>query len=150
MSIYQPCPLNGPMSTYQQQVRFWSSKNLDCCPRLKLLEDLKAEIHNWQEAGEQVILLADMNEDVTALTFHKFCQDLNLVEAISTLHGRSPLPTHQCGSKAIDRIYVSRNLLQEVQGGFLAFGKVMNSNHRTVWLDLRAKLVGMVQQDQVT
>jgi len=111
VSIYRPCPSNGPLSTYQQQVHFWSRKNLDCCPRLKLLEDLKEEIHNWQEAGEQVILLADMNEEVMAPSLHKFCQDLNLVEAISMLHGRYPLPTHQSGSKAIDRIYLSRTLL---------------------------------------
>jgi len=149
VSIYRPCPSNGPMSTYQQQVRFWSSKNLDCCPRSKLLEDLKVEIQSWQDAGEQVILLADMNDEVTAQPFHKFCQDLNLVEAISTLHGRSPLPTHQRGSKAIDGIYLSRHLLQAAQGGFLAFGEVMHSDHRAVWIDLRAELVGMVQDDHV-
>jgi len=97
-----------------------------------------------------VILLADMNDEVTSPTLAKFCRELNLVEAISTLHGKSPLPTHQSGSKAIDGIYLSRNLLRDAQGGFLAFSEVMNSDHRAVWLDIRAEKVGMVQQHKVT
>jgi len=80
---------------------------LDCCPREKLLEDLKMEVIKWQEAGEQVILLGDMNDDVNAPILKKICQDLHLVKAILTLHGKSPHPTHQCGSKAIDGIYIS-------------------------------------------
>jgi len=109
---------------------------LDCCPHLKCLEDLKMEVLKWQEAGEQVILLGDMNDKVTAPVLQKFYQDLQLVEAISTLHGKSPHPTHQCGSIAIDGIYISRSLLQEAHGRFLVFGEVMHSNHRAVWLGI--------------
>jgi len=47
--IYQPFPSNRPLLTYQQQVRLWSSKNLDCCPQSKLLEDLKAEMKNGKK-----------------------------------------------------------------------------------------------------
>ncbi len=32
VSVYRPCPSNGPLSTYQQQVRYWSVQNIDCCP----------------------------------------------------------------------------------------------------------------------
>jgi len=77
-----------------------------------------------------------MNEEVTAPVLQKFCQDLYLVEAISTMHGRSTQPTHQCGSKAIDGIYMSRSLLKDANGGFLSFGKVMSSNHCAIWIDI--------------
>jgi len=107
------------------------------------------EVIKWQEAGEQVILLGDMNDDVNAPVFKKFCQDLHLVEAILSLHGKSPHPTHQRRSKAINGIYISRSLLQEAQGSFLEFGKVMHSDHRAVWLDIRAEAVVMTQQESI-
>jgi len=123
---------------------------LDHCPQEKLLEDLKMEVIKWQEAGEQVILLGNMNDDVNAPILQKFCQDLHLVEAILTLHGKSPHPTHQHGSKAIDGIYILRSLLQDAHGGFLAFGEVMHSDHRAVWLDIQAEAVGMIQQETIS
>jgi len=119
-------------------------ENLDCCLRDKLLVDLKDEVNKWQDTGEQVIILTDMNKKVMAPVLQKFCQDLHLVEAISTMHGRSPTPTHQRGSRAIDRIYMSRTLLKDAQGGFLSFGEVMHSNHHAVWIDICTKHVGMV------
>jgi len=123
---------------------------LDICPRTKLLDDLKGEVLRWQEAGEQVIILADMKDEVTAPDLQKFCQDLHLVEAISSMHGRSTQPTHQRGSKAIDNIYMSRSLLKNAMGGFLSIGEVMSSDHRAVWLDIRAEHVSMVQKETVT
>jgi len=74
---------------------------------------------------------------------------VHLVEVISSLHGTSPHPTHQRGSKAIDGIYVSRSLLKAAKGGFLDFGEVMPSDHRAVWLDIQAELVGMLSQDLI-
>ncbi len=70
-----------------------------------------------------------MNDNVLSKEIQKCCHELNLVEAISTLHGKSPVPTHQRGSKAIDGIYVLLALMEEVEGGILALGSVMNSNH---------------------
>jgi len=102
---------------------------MDCCPQVKLLNDLKAEIDPWQEAGNQVIILADMNEDVNAPILQKLCQELHLVEAISALHGPSNMATHQRGSKVINSIYLSRSLLTHAKGGFMLFGEVMGSNH---------------------
>jgi len=150
ISVYCPCPANGPLSTYQQQIRHWSAQNIDCCPHEKLLADLKAEVALWQAEGDQVIILADMNEDVNAAAIHQFCEELHLVEAISMLHGPAKKPTHQQGRRAIDGIYMSRSLLQGARGGFLQFGDVMGSNHRTVWVDIGAELVGMAHQDPIT
>jgi len=31
-SVYRPCPSTGPLSTYQQQVRYWGAKHVTCCP----------------------------------------------------------------------------------------------------------------------
>jgi len=83
----------------------------------------------WQEEGDDVILLADMNKEGTTPPLTKLCRACHLVEAISILHGQSPIPTHQWGQRAIDGIYILESLLHNAQGGFLSFGKVMSSDH---------------------
>jgi len=61
---------------------------------------------------------------------------IQLVEAISSLYGWSPIPTHQWGSKAINGIYVSKALLAYAVGGILPLGKVKKSDHQAIWLDI--------------
>jgi len=73
-----------------------------------------------------------------------------LVEAIAALHGKSPLPTHQRGSKAIDGIFLSPSLLEEAQGGFLDFGEATVSDHRAVWIDIPAQHFNMLHQMDIT
>jgi len=91
-----------------------------------------------------------MNKDVMAPALQNFCQGLHLVEAISMMHSQLTTPTHQQGSRAIDRIYMSRTLLKDAQGSFLSFGEVMHSDHYSVWIDIHAKQVGMACQEAVT
>jgi len=54
------------------------------------------------------MVLADMNDDIGDKDIQQFCKNTGLVEAISYLHGRTKVPTHQRGSKPIDRIFISR------------------------------------------
>jgi len=95
------------------------------------------------------VIMADMNEAVTAPDLKKFCQSLQLEEAISFIHGRATVATHQRGSKPIDGIYVSRELLPDLEGGFLPFGTATHSDHRPVWIDLRADKINMEQTEPV-
>jgi len=90
-----------------------------------------------------------MNEDVISKDLQTFCHGLQLVEAISSLYGCSPVPTHQRGSKAIDGIYVSKALLDNASGGILPLGTVMASDHRAIWLDIRAEHIEMHHYDTV-
>jgi len=55
--------------------------------------------------------MADVNEDVAVEDIMAFCRAMQLVEAIHHLHGPSPTPTHQRGSKVINGIFISPNLL---------------------------------------
>jgi len=94
-----------------------------------MLNDLAMAIQEWQEEGDQIIVLVDMNEDVSGSTIQEFCQMVHLVEAIQSLHGQAAVPTHQRGSTAIDGIFLLPDLLEEAQGGFLKFGEVTISDH---------------------
>ncbi len=114
---------------YQQQVRAGAKQKLWTCPRKQFLQDLSHKINEWTEAGEETILLTDMNDDILEKDILQFCQEMNLVEAIQSLHGPSPVPTHQQGRKAIDGIFLNKTSLSGTKGGFLAFGKVTISDH---------------------
>jgi len=102
------------------------------------------------EEGDKVIVLADMNKDLVAKDIKKFCKDTNLIDAIAALYGQAPIPTHQCRSKPINRIFVSKALLEDTKGGFLQFVEVTIRNHHTVWLDIKASAIGMHQDHNIT
>jgi len=84
-----------------------------------------------------------MNDDIRDKDIQQFCKNTSLVEAISCIHGQTKVPTHQRGSTPIDRIFISRTLLEEAKGGFRDFGYVTVSDHHVIWLDIKASLVGM-------
>jgi len=115
-----------------------------------MLNDLAMAIHEWQDEGKRIILLADMNDDVSGSIIQEFCRSVHLVEAIHYLHGHAAVLTHQQGSTAIGGIFLSSNLLEDAQGGFLSFGEVTISDHQAIWLDLPATLLRLEGQNQVT
>jgi len=61
---YRPCYSMGPLSTYQQHVRYLAEKECTDTPKNRFLTDLKMAIKQWQTDGDIVMVLADMNEDV--------------------------------------------------------------------------------------
>jgi len=81
--------------TYQQQIRYWVKQKSNICPQDSMLNDLAMAIREWQDDGDRIILLADMNDDVSGSTIQEFCKSVHLVEAIHYLHGRAFVPTHQ-------------------------------------------------------
>jgi len=115
-----------------------------------MLNDLATAIQDWQEEGDWVLLLADMNDDVSGAAIQEFCRTANLVEAIQCRHGKAAVLTHQRGSTAIDGIFVSPSLADQMTGGFLKFGKVTISDHRAVWLDIPAASIGLESSNQIT
>jgi len=48
---------------------------------------------------------------------------------------------------AIDGIFLSPALLADARGGILALGSVMPSDHRALWVDIKASVVAMEQRD---
>jgi len=69
VSLYWPCKSEGHLTTYQQQVRWFSREKKNMCPRDQILLDLKAQIEQWQSEGDTVIVLADINEDIRTKPF---------------------------------------------------------------------------------
>jgi len=74
---------------------------------MRFLQELSQDIISWTVAGEEIMVLANMNDDVGDKDIQQFCKTTSLVEAISYLHGQTKIPTHQSGSKPINRIFIS-------------------------------------------
>jgi exonuclease III len=122
---YCPHDSGGDRSVYGQHRFYYNSMGKARAPRKAFWEDLTKEVKQWINGGDQVVLMGDWNEDVREVQ-RKHLGPLGLVEPLVTKHG--PVPTYQRGSKAIDGIFLSKSL-QMSQGGYLAFGEAMLSDH---------------------
>ena len=109
-------------------------RKIDTCPRLKMLEDLSAAIETWMTGGNQIILMLDLNDDITNSAANDKLRSIDLIESISHRHDNQPVATCNQGTKAIDGIYVSRSILIQ-RGGYCPFN-TFPSDHRAIWIDL--------------
>jgi len=86
VSAYRPCYSTGPLSMYQQHVQYLASKNRADSPKATFMTDLATAITQWQNDGDLVIVMADMNEDVQTTTIQNMFWSVGLVEAPTTQH----------------------------------------------------------------
>jgi len=113
IALYCPCPLDGPLSMYQQHSCSLAKLGQNECPCKAILSDLESELLSWQEAGNMIIVLTDFNEDVQIPWIWQFFASINLIKAISTITGSPLMATHNWDTMLIDGIYMSPDLLSE-------------------------------------
>ena len=57
VGIHQPCPnKTGALSVYAQHQNYLQGKNDDANPRAAFIRDLKAELQQWIDMGDQIII----------------------------------------------------------------------------------------------
>jgi len=100
-----------------------------------ILQDITKDILQWQDEGDQIILLTDFNDDITLQQARQWVGKLGLVEAVTWLNTNDAPPTFQRGSRPIDGIFAAPQLLERAAGGYLAFGEAVPSDHRAIWVD---------------
>jgi len=101
VTFYRPCYLTGPTTTYQEQIRQLAALEHDINPRNTVTQDLHTVIQEWQNSGDQVILLTNFNDDVTGTP----------ARPNTHLHNRAAqmdLPNYQ---QAVMSLYEQRNQL---------------------------------------
>ena len=138
ISVYRPVFSQGPRTTYEQQNRYFSSKNRQGNPRELLLSDLSKEIKKWQELNDILVIGGDFNQDVRDSEFENWKIELGLKDPILERHGPSNCPA-TCASNShrvpIDAILISESINIE-SGGFLGFDEGARSDHRALWIEL--------------
>ena len=107
-------------------------------PRDAFYEDLGKEIKKWSEAGDQIIVGIDANEDVREGKTKEFFDKMNMYESIISSHPDSSIlstNSNSSHSKPIDGIFLSHSLTS-IASGYMAFGDGCQSDHRVLWIEL--------------
>ena len=97
-----------------------------------MLEYLCTYISQCRELGDQVVLMIDLNDNITSDTVTELFANVVLAEAITHCHRKIGLvTTYQRVSHPIDVIYTSSTLWVS-SGGYLLF-VIIPSYHRLLW-----------------
>jgi len=130
---------NGHLLVTQQHWRYFTQNNqadnIVQHPRTQFWTNFKPIIQTWIDTGEQIIIGLDVNQQVDHPDVTNYFHALGLTKAILHRHGTDAPPTHQCGSQAIDGIFVTTGLLGHV-GGYLSGLAGVIGDHCCLWLDL--------------
>lgn len=136
ISAYRCCDNSGPTTVYSQQRRYFDNLDDDRHPRDIMLQELCEQILNWQNEGDQIILMMDANEHVDFAHIKDVFEAIGLREAIIEKHKEDSgyAPTYQRGQDPIDGIFIS-DTLHISAGGYLPFGDAP-SDHRAQWIQV--------------
>ena len=142
ISAYVPCRSTDDRrhTVYNQQKRYFWKRGIQQCPRRLMHQHLTHQIKTWQNQGEQIVLMIDMNENLARMgpfqTMLKYeCQ---LVDPIRERYQKKDqqLPaTSLTGSKPIDSIFVSASLQNIVRGGWIKLEDSIG-DHRSIFIDI--------------
>ena len=141
VSVYVPTIISkhGHKKVTCQQQRALLSMGITDNVITVFWQDLWQQIDSWLEAGEQLVVAGDWNQDVSKQKFLEEFRKRGLVPSIGSKHGPDLPATHNNGSVAIDEIFCSSSLLVEA-AGYLEHGSTL-SDHRPIWIDLNKSTV---------
>ena len=100
-----------------------------------MLDDLTTAIKLWMDSGDQIILMIDLNDDITNSRATTKLTSIGLRETITHRHSdESPFSTCNKGSRPIDGIFTS-STIHITKGGYLPFTQ-FPTDHRALWIDI--------------
>ena len=104
------------------------------------MEELEREIKTFKEAGDEICLCLDLNENIRGNNaFNTAMQRVHMKEAIVMAHGADGPPTRRGSRHPIDGIYLTSNLSADASG----YGAYVEGvgDHRPLWIDIPTSLV---------
>jgi len=129
----------GPKTVFQQEWHILREKGFDDPnPREQLIDDMISFIATNQEAGYEILLMGDANENMRGLTAKRGIGRLIQACQLRDLHFHHPhTATHVNGSDPIDCMLGSAKLTDFVQGsGYNAFYETHYTDHRALYVDI--------------
>ena len=138
---YRPCAtkVKGLKSIYQQHKRYMQQESIPGTPIEMFDRDLSDQIKKWRSAGEQVILLMDVNGDPLRNNLYKSIQEGadGMEEFSHKCWGSKPPRTHARGSGPRDGGYISSEL--EILNLSMLNFVDSPGDHRSLLLDVSTK-----------
>lgn len=134
---YRPNHRGGKGSVFNQQERLLLKEDNLCNPRQAFWDNLRQDLKQWKEKGDQLIVMLDANDNIRSQAVTKELEDseLNLYNVHLLEHGLDTPPTHADGSNPINGIWATRGLSIDACG-YRGIGWGMGGDHRLLWLDV--------------
>ena len=138
LSAYRPCKpsSSGVQTVYEQHAR---ALPVLSDPRTQFLIDLKQCIQDRQAQGDLIVIGMDLNDPVQQYNHTQFFEELNMKEAILTIHSGSSPPSTTIRNESntpIDGIWCSLGLTAQ-RGGYSKFKEGIPSDHRVLWVEFQ-------------
>ena len=94
VSVYRPCnSSSGERTAWSQHKAYFNDNNDDRDPRDAFLEDLKSEIQEWTQVGDQIIVGGDLNDEIRGPSIKAYFEDLGMHNLIFQKHDETLAPT---------------------------------------------------------
>jgi len=112
------------------------------CPRAAFLHDLGQIIHEWTRQGNEVLLLADLNEDICQQGIVSFVASCSLLESmLSCRPTLPPLATFKCGNwhgcSPIDGVWATAGVA--IQGAMMCVVQHSQGDHHAFIINVHLK-----------
>jgi hypothetical protein len=160
ISAYRVCESkpseDKSLSTYNQQYTALLAKGHKTPdPRQQVIEDLIVEINLLLKNNNDYLMIgmdanADIHSDKKGL--QKLCRECELIDMYTTIHDEDDVfPTHTNGSKRIDFILCTSNLIKFVEKvGYIQFHQALDSDHRAVYCDIHHSILEPEEDHEIT
>ena len=141
---YQVCDQTsnsvGPKTAFNQQ---WSilkqQGNPYPHPRKQFITDLDKTLSQLRNKGHSIVLAGDFNTTVGEQPFglDMILNKYSLIDSIQYLHGEYECSTYARGTKCIDYIFASTDLLPAIKGGGIPLlDAITSSDHHAIFIDV--------------
>ena len=138
VSMYQPCTnKNGEQSVYAQHKSHLQTLNDDRDPRKAFMEDLKMELTEWIDQGDQIVVGGDMNESVFHESITSLFDTFNMRNLIFDMHDPAHAPKsyfRTTEGRIVDGLWGTPGIHVE-RCGYLEPGD-FPGNHSLMWADI--------------
>lgn len=130
---------SGENTAWSQQKRLLLEKNITINPRKMVLATLLEDVKTTIKDGINVIIGGDFNESLySPESMSQLFEDAGLYNVFQHRMNTDDIPrTHARGSKAVDHIWVSKYVLDNIKyAGIAPFGHTYESDHRGMHIDI--------------
>jgi hypothetical protein len=137
-SVYCPCEnKSGKIAVWSQQKIYLQNHNDDRDPRQAFMEDLKRNIQQWIDEGDQVLIGGDLNHDILSPKVKSFFDDLGMSNLIYDRHDSKEAPSTYFldeQGRIVDGLWGTAGLIA-TRCGYLR-PEDFPGNHSLLWLDI--------------
>ena len=135
---------SGENTAWSQQKRQFLPQNISTNPRKYVMTEIVREIKSVIGQGTNVMVGGDFNKDLLSPEqMGSMIASIGLYNVFASRMDTNNLPrTHMRSSKAVDHIWVSKYVLDNITyAGIAPFGHTYGSDHRGMFIDLDEKML---------